>query len=221
MLTGRISAGDLSRPSYSTPCWSRVRAAPSARRSATCSAPRAQLNAWPSCVPSAVDRRAGKPQAASQARPRRGVVRERVVPLSHAGRVAGARPLRPAVAPGRDRGDRRVHRDPARPRPQPLLRFYDPEKGKCSPRRKSTFGACAGRPAALAGDRSAGSDPVQCLCVRQHPLRASRRQRRRGQSGRRGGVGTDLHRGPAQRLRDRPRRARVRCRRTAPAHRHR
>ena len=39
-----------SRPSSSTPCWWRARAARSARRSATCSAPRAPPSGWPNCA---------------------------------------------------------------------------------------------------------------------------------------------------------------------------
>src|SRR5574340_287564 len=78
------------------------------------------------------------------------------------------------------------------------------------------------RPARPDRHRAAGSGDLLGQCAGEHPLRPSRRERRGSHRRRQGGAGGRIHRPPAGRLPDLPRRARhAPVRWAAPAHRHR
>ena len=112
------SAPAISRPSSSTPCWSPARAAPSARPSATCSAPPARPSAWPSCCaePPAIVEPA-QPEAAAQAAAGHACAFEDVVvPLSDAAGVARRSTASTSTSRRARRWPSSARRAPARPR---------------------------------------------------------------------------------------------------------
>ena len=116
------------------------------------------------------------PKIAAQADARRACLRGGLVPLSHAARFAGARPLRPAHRAGRDGGDRRAVGRGQDHGLQPAAALLRSGEGHDPARRRRHPRSAPRRAARRARDRAAGAGAVHRQRRRQHPLRPARCQ---------------------------------------------